>query len=71
MSIWAGIFAPKGTSKPIIDKLAAALDKTLDDSRVAAEARRARRIDPAQERAHAGEVRPFVKGGDRPLVAHP
>jgi tripartite-type tricarboxylate transporter receptor subunit TctC len=31
MSIWAGIFAPKGTSKAIVNKLAAALDKTLDD----------------------------------------
>jgi len=31
MSIWAGIFAPKGTSKEIIGKLAFALDKTLDD----------------------------------------
>jgi tripartite-type tricarboxylate transporter receptor subunit TctC len=35
MNIWAGIFAPKGTPEPIIDKLAAALDKTLDDSGVA------------------------------------
>ena len=34
MSIWAGIFAPKGTPKPVIDKLAAALDKTLDDAEV-------------------------------------
>ena len=32
MSIWAGIFAPKGTPTPIVDKLAAALDKALDDS---------------------------------------
>jgi tripartite-type tricarboxylate transporter receptor subunit TctC len=31
MSIWAGIFAPKGTPKEIIAKLAAALDKSLDD----------------------------------------
>jgi tripartite-type tricarboxylate transporter receptor subunit TctC len=31
MSIWAGIFAPKGTPKEIIDKLATALDKALDD----------------------------------------
>src|SRR5205085_4318276 len=31
MSIWAGIFAPKGTPKPIVDKLAAALDQALDD----------------------------------------
>jgi tripartite-type tricarboxylate transporter receptor subunit TctC len=31
ISIWSGIFAPAGTPKPIIDKLAAALDKALDD----------------------------------------
>ena len=31
MSIWAGIFAPKGTPKEIIGKLATALDKALDD----------------------------------------
>ena len=31
MSIWAGIFAPKGTPKEIIAKLATALDKALDD----------------------------------------
>jgi tripartite-type tricarboxylate transporter receptor subunit TctC len=31
MSIWAGIFAPKGTPKEAIDTLAAALDKALDD----------------------------------------
>ena len=31
MSIWAGIFAPKGTPKAIIDKLAFALDQALDD----------------------------------------
>lgn len=34
MSIWAGIFAPKGTPKPIVDKLAAALSKALDDPSV-------------------------------------
>jgi putative tricarboxylic transport membrane protein len=31
MSIWAGIFAPKGVSREIVDRLADALDKTLDD----------------------------------------
>lgn len=31
MSIWAGIFAPKGTPKPVVDRLAAALTKALDD----------------------------------------
>lgn len=34
MSIWAGIFAPKGMPKPAVDKLAAALDKALDDPTV-------------------------------------
>ena len=35
MSIWAGIFAPKGTSQEIVGKLAGALDKALDDPSVA------------------------------------
>jgi tripartite-type tricarboxylate transporter receptor subunit TctC len=34
MSIWAGMFAPRGTSAAIIDKLAAALDTALDDATV-------------------------------------
>ena len=34
MSIWAGIFAPKGTPRPIVQKLASALDKALDDPTV-------------------------------------
>jgi tripartite-type tricarboxylate transporter receptor subunit TctC len=34
MNIWAGIFAPKGTPKPIVDRLASALDKALDDPTV-------------------------------------
>ena len=31
VSAWNGLFAPKSTPKPIIDKLADALDKALDD----------------------------------------
>jgi tripartite-type tricarboxylate transporter receptor subunit TctC len=31
VSAWNGLFAPKATPKPIIDKLADALDKALDD----------------------------------------
>jgi tripartite-type tricarboxylate transporter receptor subunit TctC len=34
MSIWAGIFAPKGVPKEVVNKLAAALDKALDDPSV-------------------------------------
>jgi tripartite-type tricarboxylate transporter receptor subunit TctC len=36
MSIWAGIFAPKGTLRAITDTLAAALDRSLDDPEVKA-----------------------------------
>src|SRR3974390_740575 len=36
MNIWAGIFAPNGTPRSIVDKLAAALDKSLDDPGVKA-----------------------------------
>jgi len=35
MTIWAGIFAPTGTPKPVIDKLARALDQALSDPTVA------------------------------------
>ena len=31
MSIWAGMFAPKGTPEDVVDKLAHALDQALDD----------------------------------------
>ncbi len=34
MSIWAGIFAPRGTPLPIVAKLSDALDKALDDASV-------------------------------------
>ncbi|HKS86020.1 MAG TPA: tripartite tricarboxylate transporter substrate-binding protein [Pseudolabrys sp.] len=31
INIWSAIFAPKGTPKPVVEKLAAALNKTLED----------------------------------------
>lgn len=34
MNIWAGIFAPKGATKEVVDRLADALDKALDDPAV-------------------------------------
>jgi len=34
MSVWAGLFAPKGTPSAVIAKLADALDKALDDASV-------------------------------------
>ena len=35
MSIWAGIFAPKGTAAEVIEPIAAALDNALEDETVA------------------------------------
>src|SRR6516225_8251895 len=61
MSIWAGIFAPKGTPKPVVDKLAAALDKALDDPGVAAKlAELGGSIPPKNERTPA-QFGSFVK----------
>jgi tripartite-type tricarboxylate transporter receptor subunit TctC len=58
MSIWAGIFAPKGTSKEIIAKLAAALDKALDDPSVKKRlAALGGSIPPKQERTPASFAR--------------
>ena len=69
MSIWAGIFAPKGTPKPIVDKLAAALDKSLDDPGVKAKvAELGGSIPPTSERTPAKFGR-FVQRGNRTLVA--
>ena len=34
VSAWYALFAPKGTPKPILDSLSAALDKALDDAAV-------------------------------------
>ena len=34
MTIWHGLFAPKGTPKDVVDKLAAALQTALKDPRV-------------------------------------
>jgi tripartite-type tricarboxylate transporter receptor subunit TctC len=66
MNIWAGIFAPKGTPKPIVDKLAAALDKSLDDPGVKAKvAELGGSIPPKSERTPANFSR-FVKGLTNP-----
>jgi putative tricarboxylic transport membrane protein len=61
MSIWAGIFAPNGTPRPIVDKLAAALDKALDDPGVVAKlAELGGSIPPKNERTPA-KFASFVK----------
>lgn len=58
INIWSAVFAPKGTPKPIVDKLTAALDKALDD--------------PALQRRFVelgGTVPPKAHRGPAPLAA--
>jgi Tripartite tricarboxylate transporter family receptor len=71
MSIWAGIFAPKGTPKAAVDKLAAALNKALDDASVKKRLADLGGIGSRQGRADAGQVRELREGGNRPLVSDP
>ena len=69
MSIWAGIFAPKGTPPAVVAKLADALDKALDDDGVQAAHQQSRRLDPRQARAQPSGVRRLREGRDRALGA--
>jgi tripartite-type tricarboxylate transporter receptor subunit TctC len=57
-SAWYALFAPKGTPKPILDKLADALDKALDD-------------DPTRKRLFdiGSDVPDKARRGPAPLAA--
>ena len=61
MSIWAGIFAPKGTSKEIVGKLATALDKALDDPGVKKRIADLGGSLPAKEERKPAKFDAFVK----------
>jgi tripartite-type tricarboxylate transporter receptor subunit TctC len=62
MSIWAGIFAPKGTPKAIIDKLAGALDQALDDPGVQARLAGLGGALPSKDERTPAKFASFVKG---------
>ncbi len=62
MSIWAGIFAPKGTPKAIIDKLAVALDQALDDPGVQARLAGLGGSLPSKDERTPAKFASFVKG---------
>ena len=67
VSIWHGLYAPKGTPKPVIDKLSQALQTALKDPKVKDAFRRARhrarreREGDSRRAGQAGEV------ADRPV----
>ena len=70
MSVWAGLFAPKGVSPEVIAKLADALDKALDEPVVRERIGPARRLDTGQGRTQPGCIRPLCSVRDRALVTH-
>jgi tripartite-type tricarboxylate transporter receptor subunit TctC len=61
MDIWAGIFAPKGTPKEIVDRLADALDKSLDDPAVAKRLTELGGAIPAKDERTPEKFGAFVK----------
>src|SRR5262249_11489917 len=61
MSIWAGIFAPKGTPRDVIDKLAAALDQALNDSTVQTRLADLGGSLPAKDERSPAKFESFVK----------
>ena len=69
MSIWAGIFAPKGTPPDVVAKLAGALDKALDDDGVKQRINNLGGSIPEKSRAQPRRVRRLREIGDRTLGA--
>lgn len=61
MSIWAGMFAPKGTPKDVIEKLAQALDKALDDLSVKSRVSAIGGSVPAKDTRTPAKFASFVK----------
>jgi putative tricarboxylic transport membrane protein len=61
MSIWAGIFAPKGTPNEIVGKLATALDKALDDPGVKKRIADLGGSLPAKKERNPAKFEAFVK----------
>jgi tripartite-type tricarboxylate transporter receptor subunit TctC len=62
MSIWNGIFAPKGTPAPVINRLAQALDQALDDPTVAKRVAELGGSLPPKAQRTPAQFATFVKG---------
>ena len=69
MTLWSGMWVPKGTPKDIIAKLNAAVGGRDERSRRAQAARKSRPADAAQGQADAAGARRLAEGRDRQVVA--
>jgi tripartite-type tricarboxylate transporter receptor subunit TctC len=61
LNIWYGVFAPKGTSKPVMDKLAASLQEALRDPAVKARFADLGAVPASEERARPDALRTLLK----------
>jgi tripartite-type tricarboxylate transporter receptor subunit TctC len=61
ITVWFGMYAPKGTPQPVIDKLAAALREALKDGDVKSRLAAAGAEPVAAERARPEALRDFLK----------
>ena len=61
VAIWHGLYAPKGTPKPIVDKLAAALQEALKDPMIKARFAELGTEPVAVERARPEALRAHLK----------
>ena len=71
MSVWAGLFAPKGTPPEVIAKTCRCARQGARRARRARATGPARRLDTSQVRAQPGCIRPFCSRRDGALGAHP
>lgn len=61
LNIWYGMFAPKGTPAPVIDKLVAALNASLKDPEVVSKLKGLGAIPATPDRASPAELQAHVK----------
>jgi tripartite-type tricarboxylate transporter receptor subunit TctC len=71
MNIWTGVFAPKGTPKEIIAKLANSLDKALDDPSVRKRLAALGGSIPLQTEENTGKLRSLGQVENCALVPDP
>jgi tripartite-type tricarboxylate transporter receptor subunit TctC len=62
LAVWHGLYAPKGTPKPIADKLAAALQQALHDAALVKPYQEMGASIASPEQANPDALRRFLKG---------
>jgi tripartite-type tricarboxylate transporter receptor subunit TctC len=69
MTLWSGLWVPKGTPKEIVARLNAATVEALNDPAVRKQAREPRPADAAEGPTVAGSARRLAEGRGRKMVA--